>query len=62
MASEPAGCGHYKVEIKNGDLRDLPFAEGIFDAVKPGGRLAITNIRHSAEYARVLTGLGLADV
>ena len=41
---------------------DMPFAEDTFEAVKPGSRLAITGIGHSAGYLKVLTSLGLADI
>lgn len=69
-----------KVELRNGDARQLPFADKTFDVVlsswalhniydaagratalreivrvlKPGGRLALADIRHTAEYAQVL--------
>ncbi|MDB6109324.1 MAG: type 11 methyltransferase [Pedosphaera sp.] len=69
-----------RVELRNGDARELPFADNTFDVVlsswalhniydraeratalreivrvlKPGGRLAIIDIRHTGEYAQIL--------
>jgi len=77
-----------RVELRDGDARDLPFADGTFDVVlsswalhniydsagraqaireivrvlKPGGRLAIADIRHTGEYAQVLKQTGMLNV
>ena len=77
-----------RVELRTGDMRSLPFADGAYDLVlsslaihniprpseraaaideavrvlRPGGRLAIADILHTAEYARQLRGRGLSEV
>ncbi|HEU4952175.1 MAG TPA: class I SAM-dependent methyltransferase [Holophagaceae bacterium] len=77
-----------RVEVRTGDMREMPFADACFDAVvsnvaihniydregrrkamaeiarvlRPGGRLVIHDIRHVAEYAEDLSGLGLARI
>jgi ubiquinone/menaquinone biosynthesis C-methylase UbiE len=77
-----------RVEVRQGDARQLPFADGSFDVVvsglalhniydrdgrrqaireivrvlKQGGRVAITDIQHTAEYARSLEECGMKDV
>jgi arsenite methyltransferase len=77
-----------RVELRDGDARQLPFEDASFDAVvsswalhniydaegraqalseiarvlKPGGRLAVIDIRHAADYARTLKGCGMTDV
>jgi arsenite methyltransferase len=77
-----------RVELVDGDARQLPFEDASFDAVvsswaihniydaagraqalgemarvlKPGGRLAVVDIRHAADYARVLGECGMTDV
>jgi arsenite methyltransferase len=73
-----------RVEIKNADARELPFAENSFDVIlssfvihnisgaaereraireiarvlKPGGQLALADIRHTSAYVKTLTALG----
>jgi SAM-dependent methyltransferase len=75
------------VEVKDGDARQLPFADAEFDVVlsasaihniydaagrkkaieevarvtRPGGRVAIFDIRHAREYAEVFRSLGWSD-
>lgn len=77
-----------RVEIKDGDARQLPFPEATFDVVvssyclhnicdvpgrrqglgevvrvlKPGGHVALVDIRHGTEYAQTLRDCGLVDV
>ncbi len=77
-----------RVEVRDGDARQLPFADAEFDVVlsasaihniydaagrrkaieeiarvtKPGGRVAIFDIRHAREYADALRSLGWSDV
>lgn len=77
-----------RVELRDGDARALPFADGAFDlalsswalhniydsagrakalheiirVLKPGGRLAIADIRHTGEYAQVLQQAGMLAV
>jgi arsenite methyltransferase len=77
-----------RIDIKDGDARQLPFADGSFDVVvsswalhniydaegrgqavrevarvlKPGGRVLLIDIRHTADYARVLREAGLEEV
>lgn len=77
-----------KVELKDGDARNLEFADNTFDVVlsswalhniydqagrraavreavrvlKPGGRKAIVDIRHTSEYARVLEQSRMLDI
>jgi SAM-dependent methyltransferase len=77
-----------RIEIKDGDARQLPFADGTFDVVvsswalhniyqaagrqqalreivrvlKPGGRVALLDIQHTAEYVRGLRECGMSDV
>src|SRR5215471_12883106 len=77
-----------RVEVHDGDMRKLPFADASFDAVvaslsihniysvegrcqaileivrvlKPGGKLALMDIRHVREYAAGLLGAGMNDV
>jgi SAM-dependent methyltransferase len=73
-----------RVEIKNADARELPFAENSFDVIlssfvihnisgaaereraireiarvlKPGGQLALADIRHTSAYVKTLRSLG----
>lgn len=78
-----------RVDIQTGDMREMPFETGSFDAVvssfaihnvpgaagrakalaeivrvlKPGGRLALLDVRCTRAYARILRqDLGMADV
>ncbi|HVS37597.1 MAG TPA: class I SAM-dependent methyltransferase [Gemmataceae bacterium] len=77
-----------RVEIKDGDARQMPFADATFDVIvsravlhniynaahrqqavreiarvlKAGGRVALLDIVHTGEYAKVLTECGLTDV
>jgi SAM-dependent methyltransferase len=77
-----------RVEILDGDVRQLPFADNTFDVVvsswclhniydaagrdgavreiarvlKPGGRVAVVDIRHTAQYVQVLRDSGWSDV
>lgn len=77
-----------RVEVRDGDARKLPFADGTFDVVlsswclhniydpagreqavremarvlKPGGRIAILDIRHTGQYARALRDCGWTEV
>jgi cyclopropane fatty-acyl-phospholipid synthase-like methyltransferase len=77
-----------RVEVHEGDMRQLPFADARFDAVvaslsihniysvegrrqaileivrvlKPGGKVALMDIRHVREYAAGLRGAGMNDV
>src|SRR5215468_11054133 len=77
-----------RVELKDGDARKLPFADGMFDLVlsswalhniydrnqrlgavgeivrvlKPGGRLALIDIRHTKEYAKALEQSQMLDI
>ena len=77
-----------RIELVDGDARQLPFGDASFDAVvsswaihniydaegralalremtrvlKPGGQLAVMDIRHPAVYARVLRESGMEDV
>ena len=76
-----------RVEVRDGDARELPFADATFDVVisslvlhnisgqeerhravreiarvlKPGGRVAFLDLRHTGAYVRVLRQCGLAD-
>jgi SAM-dependent methyltransferase len=75
-----------RVEVKDGDARQLPFADNSFDVVvsnmalhnipdaegrrqaareiarvlRPGGHVAINDIKFTADYARELTAAGMA--
>jgi ubiquinone/menaquinone biosynthesis C-methylase UbiE len=77
-----------RVEVRESDMRKLPFADASFDAVvaslsihniysvmgrreailemvrvlKPGGKVALMDIRHVREYAAGLLGAGMNDV
>lgn len=77
-----------RVEVHDGDMRQLPFSDGTMDAVvasfsihniydrgerrraiseiarvlKPGGRVALMDMRHVREYADDLIAAGLTDV
>lgn len=77
-----------RVEVHDGDMRDMPFAGATFDAVvsslaihnvpgaagreralaeivrvlKPGGRVALLDIAHTAAYAAELRRAGFEDV
>jgi arsenite methyltransferase len=77
-----------RVEVVDGDMRSLPFADASFDAVvsslaihnvpdaegreraifeiarvlRPGGRVAILDLRATADYARAFEDFGLVDV
>ena len=74
-----------RIELKDGDARKLPFADGSFNVIlsswalhniyepeqrtialreiarvlKPGGRVALADIRHAGDYAEVLRSSGL---
>jgi SAM-dependent methyltransferase len=76
-----------RVEVRDGDARCLPFADGSFDVVlsslvlhnipgregrrqavreiarvlRPGGRVALLDVRHTGDYVRVLRQCGLPD-
>lgn len=76
-----------RVDIRDGDARQLPFADASFDVIlsalvlhniydgkqrrqavreiarvlKPGGRVVLVDVAHTAEYARVLRQCGLSD-
>jgi SAM-dependent methyltransferase len=76
-----------RVEVRDGDARQLPFPDATFDVVvsslalhniyeaaprqqavreiarvlKPGGHLALVDIRHTGEYVRVLRDNGVND-
>jgi SAM-dependent methyltransferase len=77
-----------RVQIHNGDMREMPFGDGTFDAIvasnsihniydregrrkaieqivrvlKPGGQVALLDIRHTAEYAEDLRAAGMQNV
>lgn len=77
-----------RVEIHNGDMRQMPFADGMFDAIvssnaihniydrdgrrnainqivrvlKPGGRAALLDFRHTGQYADDLIAAGMQNV
>jgi SAM-dependent methyltransferase len=77
-----------RVEVRDGDARQLPFKDNSFDVIvsnlvlhniyqrverdkalgeivrvlKPGGRLAIMDFRHTDQYAEVFRAAGLHDV
>lgn len=77
-----------RIEVRDGDARELPFTEGTFDVilsslalhniydeterrravkqmvrvVKPGGRVAILDIRHTGQYEQVLRESGMEEV
>jgi len=77
-----------RVEVADGDMRKMPFADGTFDAVvasnsihniydregrreaigeivrvlKPGGRVGLLDIRHTAQYAEDLRAMGMKGV
>jgi arsenite methyltransferase len=77
-----------RIDLKDGDVRKLPFADNTFDVVlsswcihniydqagrataireilrvlKPGGRLAIVDIRHVPEYAKILKENQMRDI
>src|SRR5262249_60425797 len=77
-----------RVEVHEGDMRKLPFADARFDEVaaslsihniysvegrreaileivrvlKPGGQVALRDMRHVREYAAGLLGAGMHDV
>jgi ubiquinone/menaquinone biosynthesis C-methylase UbiE len=77
-----------RIELMDGDARDLPFENDAFDVIvsswalhniydkagrdqaireiarvlKPGGHLAIVDIRHTSAYAQVLRVSGMANV
>src|SRR5262249_34628826 len=77
-----------RVEVKDGDARNLPFADNTFDVIvsraalhniynaaerqqavreiarvlRPGGCVALLDIRHTGEYVKVLRACGLTDV
>lgn len=77
-----------RVEVRNGDMRKMPFADASFDAVvaslsihniysvdgrrlaiqevvrvlKPGGKVALMDIRHFREYADALRAAGMQNV
>ena len=85
--AEAEGVGG-RVEVVDGDMRELPFADASFDAVvsslaihnvpdgdgreraifeiarvlRPGGRVAILDLRATADYVLALEDSGLVDV
>ena len=85
--AEAEGVGD-RVEVVDGDMRNLPFADASFDAVvsslaihnvsgaegreracgeivrvlRPGGRVAVLDLRATGEYALAFEDFGLVDV
>jgi SAM-dependent methyltransferase len=67
--SLPFGDASFDVVVSNVALHNIPEREGRRQAVreiarvlKPGGRVVLSDIKHTADYAQVLSECGLEDV